>query len=195
MKTNRKKPLPPMTVLFGLRIDAATSLTADSDTIIKLSHGWFELHFGKNVRLGEFLLVLTSSDSFLLSTKPPADAVIRKRRKQIDWVFSIQSLPQDFLGNPSRCTFLSYGGVSVMHGRDHDSRDFLSVALPARRLQLLFRDPDSHMTQAWNPRRAVPMSDGTEILAPVPARLCKTGKPSYESAGDAELDALLATLG
>ncbi len=176
-------------------MDAATSLTADSDTNIKLRHGWFEMHFGTNAKLGEFLLVLTMSDSFLLSTKTPVDAVIRKRRKHIDWAFSIQCLPPDFLNAPSHCTFLSYGGVSVIHGKDHDSRDFLSVALPARRLNLLFRDPNSHMTQAWSPRRAVPMSDGTEILAPVPARLCKTGKTSYEATGDAELDALLATLG
>lgn len=191
MKTSRTKQLQSVTVLFGLKMDTATSLIADSDTNFKLRHGWFELHIGKNAKLGEFLLVLTMSDSFLLSTKPLVDAVIRKRRKHIDWVFSIQSLPPDFLGHPSRCTFLSYGGVSVMHGRDHDSRDFLSVALPARRLNLLFRDPDSHMTQAWSPRHAVPMSDGAEILPPLPARPCKPG----ESESDAELDALLATLG
>jgi len=172
-------------------MDAAISLIADPGANIKLRHGWFELHFGKNAKLGEFLLVLTMSDCFLLSAKPLVDAVIRKRRKHIDWVFSIQSLPPDFLSDPSRCTFFSYGDVSVIYGRDHGSRDFLSVSIPARRLNMLFRDPDSLMPQAWTPRHAVPMSDGAEILPPLLARPCKPG----ESTGDAELDALLATLG
>ena len=188
MKKIIKKKLQAMTVLYGLKLEAAQAAIKETDPCINVRHGWFHLHFGRNEKFGDFLLVMTMSDSFLLSTKPPVDVAIRKRRRSIEWVFSIESLPPDFLSNSSRCSFLSYGGFSVIHGRDHSGRDFLSVDIPARRLNMLFRDPDSLTAQAWSPRHAAPLLDGAEILPPL------LGK-AVESTGDAELDALLLALG
>lgn len=188
MKRSIAKKLQPMTVLYGLKFEAATALITESDPGIEVGHGWFQLHFGNSAKLGEFLLVLTMSDSFLLSTKPQPDAVIRKRRKRIDWVFAIEILPEDFLSGPTGCTFLSYGGSSVIYGRDHSNREFLSVVMPARNLHLLFRDPDSYMTQAWNPRRAVVLSDAM-VIDPSLRGL------TAETTGDAELDAMLESIG
>lgn len=174
-----------MTVLYGLRFETAQGAIKETDPCIHVRHGWFHLHFGRSEKFGEFFLVVTMSDSFLLSTRSQSAEPVRRRRKPGDWVYSINKLPDEFLQGSTGCTFLSCGDYSIAYGRDHAHRDFLSVQVPSRYLNLLFRDPDLRPTQAWSPRRAVAISNAA-VMDP---------KVLAESTGDAELDALLASLG
>lgn len=185
MMTSITKTPQPMTALYGLKFEAAQGAIKVTDPCIHVRHGWFHLHFGRSEKFGEFLLVVTMSDSFLLSTQQQSAGPVRKRRKPGDWVYSINKLPDDFLRGSTGCTFLSCGDCSIAYGRDHARRDFLSVQMSARQLQLLFRDPNFRPPRAWNPQPATVISD-TAVLDPM---------VMAESIGDAELDALLDALG
>lgn len=174
-----------MTALYGLKFEAAQGAIKVTDPCIHVRHGWFHLHFGRSEKFGEFLLVVTMSDSFLLSTQQQSAEPVRRRRKLVDWVYSINKLPNDFLQGSTGCTFLSCGDYSIAYGRDHARRDFLSIQMSARHLQLLFRDPNFRPPRDWNPQPATVISDAAAFDPKVLA----------ESTSDAELDALLVALG
>jgi hypothetical protein len=185
MKKTIATKLQPMTSLYGLKLAATEATIKETDPCVKVCHGWFHLYFGRNEQFGEFLLVMTLSDSFLLSTKQQSAAPVRKRRKPVDWVFAIGNSPVDFFEGSTGSTYLSCGGYSITYGRDHADRDFLLVEMRERHLHLLFRDPALRLTQAWSLRPAVAISDAA-VMDP---------KVSAESADDAELNALLDALG
>lgn len=182
MKKLIEKKLQPMTVLYGLKPVVVEAAIQDILACSNVCHAWFHLLFGRNEKFGEFLLVLTMNDSFLISTKQQSAESMRKRRKSNDWVFAIDSLPVDFMHGSDGCTHLSFDGYSIAYGLDHDHRDFLSVLIPARNLHLLFRDPSSHSTQAWSSRRADVITEAMTINSAMAAT----------SSGDALLDAYFA---
>lgn len=165
-KTNREN-LPVWSAVYGVKPNTVIDSLENLMTSVALNAGWFELLFGLDTSQRGFLYVQTLKDSFWLNATPRANSKARKSRCSFSWVYAIDGLPVEFYKNGYEPTVLTQGGFDIAYGSDARDRQFLHVKAQASNINLLFRDPASDCTSAWNPLRAeVVVAMGTQPVAP-----------------------------
>lgn len=192
-KVLKKKSLP-LKARFGIKPEVAIPHIQRPDTSVVLDVGWMTLYFGPDERSVGAVLAVTKNDSFLLCAEPPTVPVTRSKRKRRNWVYAVDRLPTEEVGDRVHCRALKYCGFEVTHGSDAAGRDFLSLVMPPTDLRLLFRNPDSKNTEAWSARRALAMDETMAVEPHDNAMMLEIKRPGF-STGDAELDRLLKELG
>jgi hypothetical protein len=172
MKKTLNKPnrdnLPDWSAVYGVEPNAVIDLIEDLATCVHLETGWFVLLFGMDTSQRGYLYVQTLKGTFWCSDTPLANAQPRKTRCRTSWVYAIDGFPIEFFKNGYEPTVLSQGEFEIAHGTDASDRPFLHIKSQASNINLLFRDPASDCTSAWNPLRAeVVVAVGTcPIAAP-----------------------------
>lgn len=218
------KNIFPLTVKYGVEPEVAIPLATHIDSCVSIDIGWIKLHFGWDDRWSPVVYAITGRRTFLLSATVDTKHTEVKRDIGDPWVHAITLNTPDFSVGGPEPIIMNYVGYHVEFGYDSHDRDYVWVTMPNPELELLFRNPkvpaaasDSHPSVATlrdgvvvGPMDCadtllqrqelyevgrdsqgdafVPMSDCAEILPPL---IRKTA----ESTGDAELDALLASLG
>lgn len=206
MKTSNLKNLTTLSTVYGVTPEWVKNF-CDNKARGIFSFDWFDIYFGRDSEKNPILFVVTPEDNFLLSAAPLPNVRSCKTRKPIEWVFSIDGKQNDFYDNRVYQPYsFCHSGFRVIFGKDTEQRDFLFVKLPNCDFRLLFRNPASESTVAWNPRRAdsvvawnprransVPATSANPPVTPA-ARVFPVAYVE-ESSGDQELDDLLASLG
>lgn len=184
-----------MSAVYDVKTEVEDTYFYPNKTLARLNGGWFRMYFGPGSTHDEVLFVQTKQNNFLQSSGQLRPLPKRRTPKRPEWVFAVDDLPSDFCDNSdSKPHSLSISGYRIVYGKDWKQRDFLFIELPNSELRLLFRNPQSESTMAWNPRRAdsVPATPANPPVTTAPAIPVKY---IDEGSGDAELDDLLASLG
>lgn len=184
----------PLKARFGVKPEVAVPHIQHPDTSVVLDVGWMTLYFGLDDKCSAAVLAVTKKDSFLFCAEPPPLPANRKQRKRRNWVYAVDCLSTEYVGGRVHCRSLSYLGFEVTHGHDESGRDFLSLVMPVTSLCLLFRNPDSKNTEAWSPRRSVPIDDDI-VVDRFDSAISLDIKKFGATTGDAELDRLLEMMG
>lgn len=191
-KVLKKKPLP-LKARFGIKPEVAIQHIQHPDTTVSVDVGWMTLNFGWDDMCSEAVLAVTKKDTFLLCAEPPTVAASLPRKRR-DWVYAVHGIPVEFCEDTTRFSMLRYCGFEVLHGKDDVRRDFLSLLMPSGELCVLFRNPDSSSTEAWNRPTAVTFQEAM-VVGPFDNAATLEKKGSFASTGDAELDRLLEKMG